>query len=44
MIEIVAATRFAEADFWRKSALGWSLRRLAYDSRLVARIAFDSNT
>ncbi len=42
MIEIVAATRFAEADFWKKSALGWSLRRLAYDSRLVARIAFDN--
>ena len=40
MIEIIAATRLAESDFWSKSPLGWSLRRLAFDARLVAHVAF----
>ena len=40
MIEIVSATRFSESDFWSKTALGASLRRLAHDTRLVARIAY----
>jgi len=40
MIEIVSATRLSESDFWNKSPLGWSLRRLGRDSRLAARIAF----
>jgi GT2 family glycosyltransferase len=42
MIEIVSATRLSESDFWNKSALGISLRRLRYDSRLVARLAFEN--
>lgn len=40
MIEIVSATRLSESDFWSKSALGISLRRLEHDDRLVARPAF----
>ena len=40
MIEIVAATRLLEQEFWNRSALGISLRRLAQDTRLVARIAY----
>ena len=40
MIEIVSATRLSEADFWNKSPLGWSLRRLERDGRLAARVAF----
>jgi hypothetical protein len=42
MIEIVSATRLRESDFWEKSALGLSLRRLAHDTRLVPRIAFEN--
>lgn len=42
MIEIVSATRLSENDFWKKSALGNSLRRLAHDTRLVPRVAFDN--
>lgn len=42
MIEIVSATRFSETDFWNKSALGLSLRRLRYDRRLVPRIAVEN--
>jgi hypothetical protein len=40
VIEIVSATRFSESEFWNTSALGISLRRLKYDSRLVAHLAF----
>ncbi len=42
MIEIVSATRLSESEFWSKSALGISLQRLAQDTRLVARIAFEN--
>ena len=42
MIEIISATRLSENDFWNKSALGISLRRLAHDARLVARLAFSN--
>ena len=42
MIDIISATRFSENDFWERSALGLSLRRLAYDQRLVARVAFNN--
>lgn len=42
MIEIVSATRMSEDDFYKKSALGISLRRLSWDSRLVARVAFEN--
>ena len=40
MIEVVSATRLSEADFWKGSALGNSLRRLAHDKRLVPRVSF----
>lgn len=40
MIDIVSATRLSEAEFWNRSALGLSLRRLAHDARLVQRVAF----
>jgi GT2 family glycosyltransferase len=42
MIEIVSATRLPEPEFWENSALGCSLRRLEYDTRLVPRIAFEN--
>jgi hypothetical protein len=42
MIEIVAATRLAKDDFWARSALGGSLRRLESDERWVPRIAFEN--
>jgi len=41
-IEIVSATRLPEDDFWNNSALGLSLRRLAYDVRLTPSIAFEN--
>jgi hypothetical protein len=43
MIEIVSATRLGERDFWERSALGLSLRRLTHDTRLVPRIAFGNS-
>jgi hypothetical protein len=42
-IEIISATRRSRDDFWAKSALGASLRRLSHDRELVTRIAV-SNT
>ncbi len=42
MIDIISATRLPEHDFWKQSPLGASLRRLAHDPRLVARIAFEN--
>lgn len=42
-IEIVSASRLTEKDFWQRSALGLSLRRLAFDGRLSPQMAF-SNT
>jgi protein O-GlcNAc transferase len=42
VIEIVSATRLPEAEFWEKSPLGTSLRRLKGDARLVAHIAFEN--
>jgi hypothetical protein len=43
MIEIVSATRLTKTDFWQTSALGLSLRRLSYDTRLVPSIAYSNN-
>ncbi len=40
MIDVVSATRWSEADFWDKSALGTSRRRQEHDERLKPRIAF----
>lgn len=42
MIEIISATRLSEAEFWGQSALGISLRRLAHDTRLVAKVAYEN--
>jgi GT2 family glycosyltransferase len=42
MIEIVSATRLSENDFYNKSALGISLRRLNFDHRIVPRITFNN--
>lgn len=40
MIDIISATRLSSQDFWNKSALGQSLKRLSGDPRIRARIAF----
>jgi GT2 family glycosyltransferase len=40
MIEIVSATRRTASDFAANSALGQSLRRLGFDARLKASLAF----
>ena len=42
MIEIVSATRRSEPDFWEQTALGQSLRRLAFDKRMVVRVAYEN--
>jgi hypothetical protein len=42
MIEIISATRLPEAEFCDRAALGISLRRLAHDTRLVARVTFSN--
>lgn len=42
MIEIISATRLEEGEFWDRAALGISLRRLAHDTRLVARVTFSN--
>ena len=44
MIEIVSATRLSENDFWERAALGVSLRRLAQDARLAARVAHSNQS
>jgi len=43
-IEIVSATRFSQAEFAARSALGQSLLRLAFDDRLTAALAFANRT
>ena len=42
MIDIVSATRHSEADFWKSSALGISLQRVARDGRFRAHVAFEN--
>ena len=42
MIEIVSATRLSREEFWKKSALGISLRRLKNTNKLTPRIAFEN--
>ena len=42
MIEIVSATRMSKSEFWKKSALGFSLKRLATDARLTSYIAYEN--
>jgi GT2 family glycosyltransferase len=41
-IEIVTATQLDEADFWSKSALGTSLRRLGFDDRISSNITIEN--
>ena len=41
-IEVISATRHSEESFWNKSALGLSLRRIGFDSKIVPRISFDN--
>ncbi|HET6553624.1 MAG TPA: hypothetical protein VFG49_08810 [Dyella sp.] len=43
MLEIISATRFTEADFWAKSALGLSLRRMGFDTRLRLHVEFSNS-
>jgi GT2 family glycosyltransferase len=40
MIEVVSATSLSEAEFWEKSPLGLSLRRLQREAGLVPQITF----
>jgi GT2 family glycosyltransferase len=42
MIEVVAATRLSEGDFWNESALGQSLQRLEFDARVTAHITYEN--
>ncbi|WP_422014201.1 glycosyltransferase [Roseateles sp.] len=42
MLDLICATRLTAHDFWTRSALGQSLRRLAYDHRLKPQIAFEN--
>jgi GT2 family glycosyltransferase len=41
-IEIISATRLSEREFWERSPLGISLRRIERDKRMVARIAYEN--
>lgn len=43
MLDIICATRLTAQEFWSRSALGLSLRRLLYESRLVPRIYFENS-
>ncbi|NJD25002.1 MAG: hypothetical protein FIB06_06315 [Betaproteobacteria bacterium] len=42
VIDLISATRLSEDEFWEKSALGISLRRMADDPRYFPRIAFEN--
>ena len=42
MIEIVSGTRLSKEEFWEKSALGISLNRISFDTRLVPHIFFSN--
>lgn len=42
MIDLVCATRLTAEEFWGRAALGLSLRRLAHDDRLKARVFFEN--
>jgi GT2 family glycosyltransferase len=43
MIEIIAASRLTENEFWRQSPLGLSLVRLSFEKRLKPQIFFANN-
>lgn len=42
MIDLVCATRLTSDEFWGRSALGLSLRRMAHDDRLKARVFYEN--
>lgn len=42
MIEFVTATRLTADEFWKSSAMGVSLQRLAFDSRLSLQVALSN--
>jgi GT2 family glycosyltransferase len=42
VIDLVCATRATEAEFWNRSALGLSLRRMAHQDRLIPRVYFEN--
>lgn len=42
MLDMICATRLNAHDFWTRSALGQSMRRLSRDHRLVPHIAFEN--
>lgn len=42
MIDLVCATRCTPEEFWNKSALGLSLRRMAHENRLLPRVYFEN--
>lgn len=42
VVGVISATRATQADFWEKSPLGVSLRRLSADSRLNVCVAFEN--
>jgi len=42
-VQVISATRYSEADFWQKSALGLSLHRhLKQESGITAKVAFNN--
>ena len=41
-IEVISATRHSEENFWNKSALGISLKRIAPGNAIFPRIAFNN--
>jgi len=43
MIELVSATRLSESEFWKHSALGLSLWRLARTHEVAARVFFENS-
>jgi len=44
MINIISATRLSHDDFLAEAPLGASLKRLAFDKRIHARVAFENRT
>ena len=44
MINIISATRLSQDAFLAEAPLGASLKRLAFDKRIHARVAFENRT
>ncbi len=42
IIEIVSATRMSKNDFWNKSPLGLSLKRISHEARLAVFVAYEN--